>query len=264
MFVGLKRIEAWFLDYLEFKKNESVIAKFNKKSYRLKDFSEVNYRTINYWTEQGLVDDSRVNKKGWREFSLKDMCWIYIIGELKQLGLSLGKIKETKNSLFDDDNYAYEFEYYIALVLSSYPISLIVFNDGRGTLISDGSLINFKSLYGGCGNECFHASYSVINFNSLIRKVFNLSDYEVKSINEIGCSNTEIAVLNALRYQKDVSEVRVVLKDGDIKRFEVTEEKSINENINQLLKESSFQDINIGVHNGKKVLKRTIKHKATD
>lgn len=62
---------------------------------------EVSYRQINHWEEMGLLNDSRnVLGKGWRKFSFYDMTYILILKQLRQIGMSIEQLRNTKKSLF--------------------------------------------------------------------------------------------------------------------------------------------------------------------
>jgi DNA-binding transcriptional MerR regulator len=60
-----------------------------------KQFIEnLTYKKINDWEEKGLISGSRNNKEaGWRKFSINDITKLYVITDLRRLGVSLDKIK---------------------------------------------------------------------------------------------------------------------------------------------------------------------------
>lgn len=68
------------------------------KQYDINNISQ-SHRVINSWESIGILDDTRKNNKGWRKFSLSDIVWITIITKLREFGLSIEKIKKTKESL---------------------------------------------------------------------------------------------------------------------------------------------------------------------
>ena len=54
----------------------------------------LTYKKINDWEEKGLISGSRNNKEaGWRKFSINDIIKLYVITDLRSLGVSLDKIK---------------------------------------------------------------------------------------------------------------------------------------------------------------------------
>ena len=54
----------------------------------------LTYKKINDWEEKGLISGSRNNKEaGWRKFSINDIIKLYLITDLRSLGVSLDKIK---------------------------------------------------------------------------------------------------------------------------------------------------------------------------
>ena len=78
-------------------------------------------RTISYWSEIGILNKSSA-KKGtqWHKFSLADLAFIHIVTKLRDFGMGLDKVKNTKNDLYnlitltdESDNIALEAKFSI-------------------------------------------------------------------------------------------------------------------------------------------------------
>lgn len=59
-----------------------------------------SYRAINNWESNGLLENARPQKSGWRRFNLKDLVWIRIISDLRSFGYPLKKLKLVKDRLW--------------------------------------------------------------------------------------------------------------------------------------------------------------------
>src|SRR5438105_2733144 len=68
--------------------------------YTVKDTSQ-SYRSINHWSEMGLVGGMRFKDSGWRKFSFVELAWIEIISELRSFGLPIQSIQNLKEDLLD-------------------------------------------------------------------------------------------------------------------------------------------------------------------
>ena len=64
--------------------------------------TNVSRKTFNIWKKSGLFPYS-LNENGWKKLSLIEGCWLNCIKELISLGVSLKKIRELKDHLFDQD-----------------------------------------------------------------------------------------------------------------------------------------------------------------
>ena len=57
-----------------------------------------SYRTINSWSDFGLIDDNRIEQgKGWRKFSKIEFAYILILKALRDFDISLAKLKIVKD-----------------------------------------------------------------------------------------------------------------------------------------------------------------------
>lgn len=217
-----------------------------KKSYKIQHTSET-YRTINHWSEIGLIDDERQeDSRGWRAFSAIDLIWIRVIQELRVFGLALEKIASVKQALFSTDNE--EIISSLFFNASGRKCLLLAFRDGESKLVYNEELAQIEG------------SFLCLDVIRLAKEVLEKVPEDLMEFFE-GLSHLTheeqelIAMLRTGQYE----EVNVILKDGNIKRFEM--KQSVKGRMIDLLKEHDFQDITVKSESGKIIsLKRTIKH----
>ena len=71
---------------------------FHKKRFTV-DKTELTYRTINNWSEKGLISHIRTRKGKWHRFSLLELFEICIYVELKNIGFSIKSMLAVKERL---------------------------------------------------------------------------------------------------------------------------------------------------------------------
>ena len=77
----------------------------NKKDIKISN-TFLSSRVLNHWQKRGLIDDERINGKGWRKFSSSEAIWLGIVRKLRKFGMDFDKIKKVKESL----EYPQDFE----------------------------------------------------------------------------------------------------------------------------------------------------------
>lgn len=97
-------------------KLESYLSKYTERRFYVGD-TGILRKTLNAWKNIGLLPYN-LSETGWQKFSFIECCWLFCIKELSSLGVSLKKIKEIKNELFNSDGqklkelFIYGFENY--------------------------------------------------------------------------------------------------------------------------------------------------------
>ena len=121
---------------------------FNAQTYSISE-ENISSRVLNHWYEMGIIDDDRLNGKGWKRLSMSEIVWIHIINKLRGFGLDLKRIKEVKNQIdlySSKDNISKSplLDFYMAVAItSSIPIKLIVF---EGSSFSEGYCCKVNSI----------------------------------------------------------------------------------------------------------------------
>lgn len=177
-----------------------------EKNYTI-SATDASYRVINHWSNVGLFEDERSEKKGWRKFSGVDVVWLTILSELRQYGLPLEKLKNSYKTLIKDEDKLLEF--CIFLVLMSRAIYLIVFQDGTIEAATKGSL-EYSEFQGSLDD----VSYIVINLNNCMQRVFPEKNFKPET-NSPTLTNKEKIILSELRHGK-YDEIGIHFKNGEI------------------------------------------------
>jgi len=124
--------------YVNVKKLSPV---FRHPFFSLKDCQycvpDLTYRKINDWDRKKLITGSRANKKaGWRKFSPIDMVKLFIISDLRKLGVGIENIKsiisKISSAYADSDAKGSEkakflqLEYFMTCSMLKEPILLLI------------------------------------------------------------------------------------------------------------------------------------------
>src|SRR3989344_2309157 len=191
--------------------------KLRERKYTVKD-TGIPYRMINHWEAKRLMPEG-VNAKdgreesGWRMFSLVEMIWLKIIARLRNFGFSLKQIASVKEDIIHwNKKYGYypSLEYGLAQALfSSKETYLRIFADGTSDLVSLERLEMDKILKR-------NADMILISIKSILSEV-GMDFPEIKG--KLDLSDEEFELLEEVR-QKDNSEVRAEVREGQIKGFE--------------------------------------------
>jgi DNA-binding transcriptional MerR regulator len=227
--------------------------------------ADLSYRTINHWSEVGLLDDDRdAPGQGWRRFSIADLVWVYIITELRSYGVPLEKIAATKKFLFfrhpKKKYYEQEFEYYVMAAMGGNSVSLVVFDSGACEFVTSAELAENQILL-----ESQTVSYILINVNRIVKKIPHpvLRTIETRHdyFSTASLSMAEKGIFWAIR-NGNFDSITVRLKNGTVDMLEAEESLDARERVVDLLKSGNFQDISVKQNNGKVVsVKRTLKQK---
>jgi len=75
------------------------ISFLTRKDFSIKD-TGLSYRTINNWSEKGLISHLRQGEGKWHTLSLLELVEIQIYKELRELGFSIKKLTKVKNAFY--------------------------------------------------------------------------------------------------------------------------------------------------------------------
>ncbi len=220
-----------------------------EKRYSSSDLG-VAYRVINHWAEIGLIIDDRPNTKApskWRKFSIVDIVWVYVIKELRKYGFGLDKLLELRASLF---NYAgdiktpsFDLEFRIFLTMSKTSVNLLIYDDGLGLFTSTSQQSSEKFIKGYLGKELNKSSFILVDLNKIASKVLsksNLPDFN----NVIDLSLDELELIKFIR-SNDFNEVRIVLSDGKLLRYEGKQMVGHESDLLDIIKQHQYQKIEV-------------------
>lgn len=221
----------------------------SERRFTVKD-SDVTYRAINHWSEQGLLDDDREDaSQGWRKLSIRDLVWLRLLRELRQFGLPLDKLRVVHSSIFVPGNKKSYWYFDLALrrCLSTMPeaIFLVVFDDGQAAFASQQDLRLTDTLVG-----CDHA-YIRISLNAVLCSMLGTDKYlSPRTLRSPNLSDDEVQIIQSLRHE-ELKELGVELDGGTIKTIKRTKHVEPNKKISDLIQETKFGTVEISVHDGK-------------
>lgn len=235
---------------------------FNKRDSSIRQTDET-YRTINHWDSAGLLSLGRGEGQGWRKFSILDIIWVYILGDLRGFGFSLEKLQSVKKSLFRQlDESVNLLEFYVATAKATKKDNdcfIIVTKEGEAD-IGTRSEIEATEMIGGLPD-----SHIKLKLNSYVDRVSKKQGIVTVNDPSLVVSEKERDLLLAIR-RGSYQTITIKLDNGDIKRINGTEniekvdQKKIWETIKEILNEGEFQDITLKQQDGSVVLiQRTIK-----
>lgn len=227
----------------------------NDKRYTVKD-TDTSYRSINHWTEEGLLDDDRSEGTGWRKLSFKELIWLRVLHDLRQFGLSLEKLRETFKTL--RPAHSIEFETGLALCFQkpSTPVFVVVFDDGSAEVATLRSLRVTDYMVG------YDLPYIRINLNALCCQVLGSDKLMPPRLPPLELLDKEREVFKLL-HEGGADEVRLRLKDGAVSEIESVKKHEGAQRIADLMQDINYGEITVKIERGKPVHTTTVKKKRT-
>lgn len=259
--------EALMIDYYTNGSDDTKIQlqkQFNEKKYTVKD-STLSYRQINSLGASAMLQDERENDRGWRKFSFKDLVYLYTILECRKYGIINEKLQELRDDFYKQDKGTQKFsdvDHVLLLVLGTVKLSLLITDDGRTWFVD----MSYQAFV-----DDSYDSYTFINFNEIVRKVWKLTtggddskfpkykgwgDLLVDYSQSTKVTDKENEILNILR-NKDYSLITIKKKDKNT--FNVYGELEKNTDgltemeLLETMKEKDFTNIKITKRDGKVV-----------
>jgi len=199
---------------LEVKEIDDFIFFLNEEKYRVAD-TNLSYRQINSFDSGSILKNSRANKKGWRQFSLKELIYLSIVRELRIYGLKNEQVKGLRDVFFEKENKHLS-DVAIGMVFMGINITLLIgsednigFYDFMGMEI----LVNKK-----------YKSFININLNEVVGEVLeklgkekigykNYKDLVAGTLKDYSINEKELEVVKIIR-NKEYTEI-IVRKRGD-------------------------------------------------
>jgi DNA-binding transcriptional MerR regulator len=246
-----------YMDYFKDIKNNKISQVLNNTERNVK-LSTVTYRQLNSWEEQGLLSNEREGR-GWRRFSIMDALWTKIIQELREFGLSWEKLKATKESLsFQSDLCGVPMpmlEFYTAFAIGNkMPVLLLVFRDGVAVPVN---FTQYKVTQQVLGVE----NHLQLNLNEMLQGLFPNMDLKPNYKSELPVSVNEMELLAYLGLGT-FEKITVVFNGKQMESFEGVQRVKAKKRIHEIMREHSYQNINIQEEDGEiTAIFQTIKKK---
>ncbi len=253
-----ENFESYWIGYTQSIAGRKVSWWINEKKFTAKE-TDISYRTLNHWSEIGLIDDEREEGKGWRKFSILDVVWIHVISALRNFGFSMEQLLKAKTSLlettyeFDDANrpsvlenmQISAFEFYLATALMhKTAVFLRVLESGESEMLT-----YEEYQYEITNSELAH--HLIIDLTLIIRKIFPSSSYTPQYGPTEELSSEEMEVLFMLR-TGNFHRITARKKGGKITMIEAEEFITGKTHVD-ILKEEDYQKVEITKQDGKTV-----------
>lgn len=239
--------------YIKDKDIHKMISSFYEKKFSIKDI-EFSYKIINDWESYGLLLEQEREENKWKKFSKVELCWIYLIKELREIGFSRDKILKIKSNLFLDKkrNRFYLFDFFITSVLSKEDIILIIDSDGNGNLVREIDYFSFRI------DHYMPNSLIVISFNKICAKALKDDNLSIINTHPVYLDENIIEmVYRIMREGKEIKEVNIKTNDGKVERVDYVKEYNNPENaislLRKMLSENQRQEISVKQKDGKVV-----------
>lgn len=244
----------WLMDYLgeEF---TSIRENTRKRRVSISSTSQ-SYRVINHWSKECLLLKQKGRGSGWRRFSLIDIIWIGIIGDLRKIGYPLDKIKSIKKSIFhktkDGKEDTLYFELFIARMVVKDNVLLVITPEGEADLCLEREYIN-SQFFGPLPSP-----HIVIRLNDIFSRSVKKPELTYNPNIVINPSDKETDLLFSIMTEEDLKEIRISIKDKQMDRIDYVKKtqnpEKVQEYISKSLKEKGRKELLIKQENGKVVL----------
>lgn len=261
------------LEYLKANDKFNITDFLNKKVFRVSD-TPLSYRQVNSLDKDGLLGEQSERKKGWREFSPKELVYIQIVTELKELGFEHRKLDNLWRAFFKEPNKPPKGEKMpsphinrgisetaLGCVFAQVEMTLVVNKKGEFAFFDPGNFAVYDRLLG-----ALPSVYIRLNLNDFVNDVLKMMKKEpfpVKwSLSEeyiqssvLNLTEKEKGILEVIR-NNDFQTVKLKKKNGEVSVIHA--ERSNGDDISvqdlvKILKEKDYQDINIVKRDGKLV-----------
>lgn len=250
-----------------FIKAEQVASKaMNRRVWSIK-MDDAGRRRITHWVRQGLLNENRTGKKGWRKYSFAELMWLKIVENLRSSGFSLDVIKVVKESLCNisdtgDSEYpVLEYAFYSAYHWHD-ATYLVLLPGGRTELVYADELafsIQMPHLH-------LSRFLHLISVNGLVLSLFPEAPMYLRSPQALSGDKEELL---SFIDQNDFKEISFDLKGKKVTMMrgvlQIEGESISNKDISELRRKAAYQDITITQHDHRiKKVQATIKKKASD
>ena len=230
----------------------------NEKHLRMQD-TDTAYRVVNYWTEYGVLEDSRKNKKEWRKFSILDIYWITIVHTLRNFGVSLDTVKSIYKKLFQEED-SFErglLEVSVLECLQHNPMFFILFPDDNFGIVNFQELVLSEQKYN-------LDSYIKINLNNIVYHLYKLENKAVDFEPTLSLSGQELEFIEKFR-SGEFESITIEASNKDSVLIKGVKSVDIKKRMVDILKSAEYQDIEVKQENRKvSNIKQTVKSKVKE
>ncbi len=251
----------WLGDY-QGEKFSPVREIIRKRKVSMSSTSQ-SYRIINHWEEKNILLKQKGRNSGWRKFSLIDILWIGVVGDLRKIGFPLDKINNIKKCIFhrreDGKEDTLYFELFIGRMFIKDNVLLVITPKGEADLCLDTEYINSQLI------SPLPSPHIVIRLNDIFSRSVKKPELSYNTNLVISPNEKETDLLFSIMTEENLGEVRISVQDKKINRIDYVKKtqnpKNVQEYISKALKEEGRKELLIKQENGKVVLLERIDKK---
>lgn len=224
-------------------------------------------KKISHWVKEGILNENRDGKIGWRKFSFVELLWLKIIEIMRDTGFSIEKIKSVKKSLTEIEGAGsieypvLEYGFFCAYHCSD-PTFLVVLPNGSAELVYGDDLAFDLSM----PHLHFMTSFFTISINGLVGQLFKEPTIYLK-VPDDPIPDDKKQLIDFMN-EHDFDEVRFDLKNGRINLMEgtmTTSDDLKGKDIQEQLRRHSHQKVEIKQYDFDiKQMQSTIQRKIKD
>lgn len=230
---------------INFVLDDDITESFRNEKGRM--ITEQSKRVIGHWVSKGVIFGEQHHEGGWFYFDRTESIWIAIVTQLREFGLSLEKIKNIRESLFNEIREGFRMiDFAIIHSVLRSPYVMMVRPDGSINLTTLG-------LYAETVKKTILPAHIVFNFFHLAKKIFPNNNFDI----ELGEPNKlpeltaeEMKVLYYIR-TGDFKEIKIKMQEGEVYLLEAQQEMQVNEKLMEIISKAAYQDIEVKISGNK-------------
>lgn len=268
--------DASTMRFMDVQQRFDIVDILNQKRFTVSD-TDITYRQINYLDKDGLLGiDARKNGKGWRNFSIKEVIYLFLIIELKKYGFTQDKLRPICHTMLiatkEETPNKYFFDEAITVCLTGVEVNIVARSDGSIAFFDPGFFAMFQNGY--LFRSADELSHIQICLNDLVNKAFemmNKQPFEVKysvaisyldnirADNANKLSEKELKVVEALR-NNDYLSIEVRKQNGELQTMKVDKIEqylATQTNLTNIIANKDYIDLRLVKRDGKVVHLKT-------
>jgi hypothetical protein len=230
----LEDIPASLIEFIE-----NDIANHSLNEIKTGVTADVSTRTLNRWTEQGVVIIEKLDKGKTRRFNRLENIWIKIAIELRNFGVSLNDLKYIREQLFD---------YSVGgLNMFKFKILKNILTTPEYIIINEHHQVGFYpySHYAKLVSKGFILSHINIRFIDYIKEEFINNNLNTNfGINDFEEDVNKVSLLYYLK-TNDFNEIRITLSDGDTRLLNNSSQLKDNTELLEQIQNWNFKSVKI-------------------
>lgn len=217
----------------------------NEKKFTVKD-AYITYRNLNYWSKAGLLNEDRNTSSGWRRMSLKDLLWLRILRDLRELGVPVDKLKTTHTSLFFDEHGdpMHELELAIYKCIHNVPVFLVIHANGEADTLTVSDMRAYDEV------QCYPSQIR-LNLYRLWCEIVGTPEATYHAAFNKGAKKAEREILQVL-HAGDDCDIHLKIRNDTV-YIDQSKRVAGAEKVVELVKSLNFGEIITKVENGKVV-----------